>query len=95
MTNRKLIIAFFLAALLMLVGCAKEGQGTNKSLFVGMSKERIVVLYDEDGKEIQRWDGMIAIETSKAGCLSFYEGEHHTSIYGGIVVISDKEGGDD
>ena len=90
---RRVITALAVAFALSLTSCSNGDDRANP--FSEKEHEQLIVLYDQYGKEVQRWDGLISMQTSKAGCVAFSIEGKRTILYGGIVVIQDKEGGDE
>lgn len=70
-------------------GCSKSGDEADNRYgpFAEEPCEQVVVLYGDDGKEIRRWTGSIAISSSKDGMVKFYCDDVRTMIYGGTVVV--------
>lgn len=84
-------------AVTMLVGCndtaaSQRAEKDRESNEKG-GLERIVKVYDHEGKLITEYEGLIDIDTSEgggAGRVKFDLNGKRTMIYGGIVIVDEK-----
>lgn len=88
-----ILLFVILISLGFLIGCTANQQRGLKTIESNWSGglDRVVILYDYSGNEIQRWEGKIDLQVSEeGGHVIFDQDGKRTVIAGGILVSEEK-----
>lgn len=92
--KKSTIVAVAIASVLSvstLGGCASLSRSVKDAgSDLSGGTDKVVVVYDNNGDEIQRWEGKIDIETSDSGKMSFDLNGKRVIINGGTTIVTEK-----
>lgn len=91
---KKSIVAVVIASVISvscLGGCASMQRSVkNVGSDLSGGTDKLVVVYDNNGDEIQRWEGKIDVETDDSGKMSFDLDGKRVIINGGTTIVTEK-----